>query len=45
MTIESERGIGTKVSIVIPAVEFFEKTIGESVKEGKETDDKEEAGY
>lgn len=45
MTIESERGIGTKVSIVIPAVEFFEKTIGESVKEGKETDVKEEAGY
>lgn len=32
MTIVSEKGKGTKVSIVIPAVEFYEKTPGEEMK-------------
>lgn len=36
MMIESERGKGTKVSIVIPAVEFFENTVEESLKEKEE---------
>ena len=42
MTIESEKGGGTRVSIVIPAVKLFEKSEGEMPSEGAETDKKEE---
>ena len=43
MTIESQKGSGTKVSVVIPAIRLYEKAAGESVQENTGTDKKEEA--
>ncbi len=43
MTIESERGGGTKVSVAIPAVKLHEKLPGEGLLESAGTDKKEES--
>lgn len=43
MTIESEKGTGTKVSIVIPAVELHEKLPGETLQGTVKADKKEES--
>ena len=42
MTIESEKGSGTKISIVIPAVKLYEKSQGELTSDGAEKEQKEE---
>lgn len=43
MTIESEKGVGTKVSIVIPAVKLFEKSSGVLLTEKADNDKKGES--
>ena len=43
MTIESEKGVGTKVSIVIPAVKLFEKSSGVLLTEKADKDKKGES--
>ena len=43
MTIESEKGVGTKVSIVIPAVKLFEKPSGVLLTEKADNDKKGES--
>ena len=42
MTIESEKGAGTKVSIVIPAVKFSEPQAKELLRESRQADSAED---